>query len=551
MNDKKPFCLFVLISVLITYSAIIIFTHNYERFSADSSIYLNIAEKYLNGNFTDAVNGYWGPLLSWLFIPFLYVGLSPVFSVNALYLVVGLFTIMGVWILSNRFNISVTVRSSIMVALLPIMLFYSVVEIFDFLLVCLIVYYLAIIFKNDYPDKLHRGIFCGALGALAYFTKSYAFPFFIVHFLVMNVLHFRRYSARHEKRKVLRNAIAGYVMFVIISAPWITAISTKYDRLTFSNTGKGNFAAFAPELQQEGYEAGNPIFHKGFFPPAYKTANSGWEDPSYVFKDVKSWSPFESFGHFKHFIKHLMKNIFDCMVIYQSFSRFSITIMMVYILILAVQLFSKQVLRADLLYSFITVLLFTGGYMPFHFEPRYLWIINVLLLLMGGHILTFLFQNDFFRSNARKYILIVFFTLSFIMTPLKSVVQAGKDNMNKEMYIVSTILKDKAGIHGNLASNREWEHVALHDSWHKTFRLSYWLNSKYYGQARKDISDEALKSELTKFDIDYYFLWGESAYVPLFLSGYKEITGGEIPDLKVFSLKEKKKPEEENIDDVR
>jgi hemerythrin len=538
INDKKPISFFILIFVLIIYSALIAFTQHYERLSADSTIYLDIAKKYLSGDFADAINGYWGPLLSWLFIPFLYFLSSPVFAINALYLVVGLFTIVGVWILSYSFDITEKIRCAIIIALLPIMLFFSLVEIFDFLLVCFIVYYLSVIFKNDYPDKLYRGIFCGVLGALAYFSKSYAFPFFIVHFLIMNVLHFSRYSTKHEKRKVVRNAIMGFAVFAIISAPWIAAISMKYDRLTFSNTGKGNFAPIGPEDPKTGLERGVPIFHKGLFAPPNTTATSVWEDPSYIWKDVTSWSPLDSSAHFKYFITNIARNVFEALDIYESCSRLAIAIIVAYILLLIPGPFNKQMLRGDRLYSFLTVLVFSGGYLPFHLEHRYLWTINILLLLMGGHVLNVIFQNDFFNKKLRSNILIAIFALSFMISPLKSYAQAGKNNINKEMYNLSAYLRDHFKIQGNIASNREWEKIAIHDSWHKTFRLSYWLNSKYYGQTEAVISDEDLERELEKFGIDYYFVWGESQSIPQFLSKYRELTNNSYPDLKIYSLKE-------------
>jgi hypothetical protein len=538
-NDKKSFSFIILIFVLTIYSALIAFTQHYERLSADSTIYLDIAQKYLSGDFADAINGYWGPLLSWLFIPFLYFGLSPVFAINALYLVVGLFTIVGVWILSYSFDMSEKIRCAILIALLPIMLFFALVEIFDFLLVCFIVYYLSVIFKNDYPDKLYRGIFCGIFGALAYFSKSYAFPFFIVHFLIMNVLHFSRYSTKLGKRNVLRNAITGFAVFAIISAPWISAISIKYDRLTFSNTGKGNFAPIGPEDPKTGLERGVPIFHKGLFAPPNTTATSVWEDPSYIWKDVTSWSPIDSPAHFKHFIVNILRNIFETLDIYQTCSRLAIAIIAAYILLLIPGPFNTQMLRGDRLYSFLTVLVFSGGYLPFHLEHRYLWTINILLLLMGGHVLNVIFQNDFFNKKLRSNILIAIFALSFIISPLKSYAQAGKNNINKEMYSLSSYLKNHYNIQGNIASNREWENIAIHDSWHKTFRLSYWLNSKYYGQTEAVISDDDLEIELEKFGIDYYFVWGESQSIPQFLSKYRELTNNSYPDLKIYSLKER------------
>lgn len=178
------------------------------------------------------------------------------------------------------------------------------------------------------------------------------------------------------------------------------------------------------------------------------------------------------------------------------------------------------------------------GYVLFHFEERYLWLTNVLLLLMGGHILTVLFKKDFFNSSVRKTILLICFVISFVFTPVKYVIQVSRGGMDSDMHLVSADLKEY-NIKGNIASNREY--VPVNDAWHKTFRLAYWLGDKYYGQAREHISEADLKSDLDKYNIDYYFLWGELSCIPQFLTQYTELTKGTIPDLKIYSLKEKNK----------
>jgi hypothetical protein len=537
-NTISRSSLIVLLIVLAVYSLLIISSHHYTRLTADTTIYLDLAKKYLQGDFTNAVNGYWGPMLTWLFIPFLYFGAGEVFAINAVNLVVGLLTILGVWRLSYRFEISEPIRCAVLAALLPIMLLFSVVEIFDFLLVCFIVYYLNVVFNNEYQSRLTSGVLCGFFGALAYFSKSFAFPFFIVHFLIMNILHFIRCSEQ-ERKKVLRNAIAGFVVFAIIILPWVSALSTKYGKLTFSNTGKGNFASIGPDDPETGLERGVSIFHQGLFAPPNKTATSIWEDPSYIWKDVTSWSPLDSAKHFKHFLKNTVRNAFDTISVYESFSRLAVAIVVAYILLILTGPFNKQMLRGDMLYSFITVAVYSGGYLPFHLEHRYLWLVNILLLLMGGHLIHILFRNDFFSKPARRNILLVIFALSFMITPLKSFAQAGGNNINKDMYLFSSELKDKYQIKGNIASNREWVHEPVHDSWHKTFRISYWLGNRYFGQTRAVLSNDELTKELEKYNIEYYFIWGESQSIPEVLSQYKEITNGEYPDLKIYSIMDK------------
>jgi hypothetical protein len=504
-------------------------------------MYLDIADKYLRGDFTDAINAYWGPMFSWLLIPCLYLGASKVTAINVLNVIAGICTITGTWILSRRFEISEKIRGVILIALLPIVLYVSTIELHDFLLLSFLVFYLGIIFKNEYPKRIYNGLLCGLLGAFAYFTTSYAFPFFITHFIIMNIAHYLRCAVKQGKRNVLWNFIAGMVIFSIVSGTWIAAISIKYNRFTISNMGKANYAAMAPGLPDTGYELSNPLFYDGFFPPSNKTAYSAWEDPSYVVDKLSYWNPVRSVTYLKHFLKNISKNVIECIRIFGSYSRLSFAIILIYILLLLAHPFNKQMLRGDMLYSFITLLLYTGGYMPFHLELRYLWIDNILLLLMGGCILNMLFQNAFFNSM-RKNLLMLFFAMSFMLTPIKSIMQAGHDNLNREMYELSSIIKYKYNIQGNIASNREWAHEAIHDSWHKTFRLAYHLDSKYYGQAKEDMSDIELENEFKKYNIEYYFFWGEPQKKSQLFSKYRELTGGEIPDLRIYSLKDIKHP---------
>jgi hypothetical protein len=527
-----------LLIVLVSYSVFLLNFHHYERLTGDAALYLGIAEKYVSGDFGNAINGYWGPLLSWLLIPFLFLGSTHLFAINALNWIFGFLTIVGVWRLSYKFEMDDRIRSLILIPLLPILLFISLIQPMDFLLLCILIYYLNIIFRKDYPDRLFNALLCGVLGAFAYFSKPYGLPFFISHFLLINTCHYFRNSSKEHKKNVLRNVLAGFVLFSLLSGIWIALISNKYGHITFSNMGRGVFASLGPGSVHGTLEKGDPIIIDGFFEPPNETAFVIYEDPSYARK--KTWSPLESRSSFKHFTSNFIENIFEGLRIYESYSRLSIAIVIAYILLIFVQPFNKLLTRSDLLYPLLTILLYTGGYMPFHFESRYLWIINILLLLMGGNVLTELFKYEFFKKNLLKNILAFIFIVSFVLTPIKSTIYIGKNDINKKMSTLGAELNKRYDIHGNIASNRQKMQVAIHDSWHNTYRLAYWLNSRYYGQARENISDEDLEKELKTYDIDYYFFWNESISPPRFMLQYKELTGGEIPGLKIYSLNEKK-----------
>lgn len=65
--------------VLMVYAISGIFFLNYYQYqiNPDGICYISIAQKYLSGNYGSAINGYWGPLLSWLLVPFLFFGFTP------------------------------------------------------------------------------------------------------------------------------------------------------------------------------------------------------------------------------------------------------------------------------------------------------------------------------------------------------------------------------------------------------------------------------------------------------------------------------------------
>ena len=72
----------VLVIVLIVYSLLSIYSHQHTRLTADTMLYFSLAQKYVSGDLSNAVNGYWGPLLAWLLVPFLFLGISDITAIN-------------------------------------------------------------------------------------------------------------------------------------------------------------------------------------------------------------------------------------------------------------------------------------------------------------------------------------------------------------------------------------------------------------------------------------------------------------------------------------
>lgn len=510
-----------LISVLIIYFIIGFFLINYYQYSlnADSISYITIAQEYLNGNFADAVNGYWSPLFSWLLIPFLPFSSSPQFNIylaRILSLITGVLTIIGVNLLISRFKIDKTSKTLVLFSLIPIILSFLFGLISpDLLVTTILIYYLYIIFDPNYSNKKYAGISCGILGTLAYLSKSYALPLFLAHFLLFNLYYYFKSVDKEKRRKIFKNLLLGLTIFFIISGVWITLISDKYGKPTFGTAGDYNHELVGPQSQ------GHFVYYYGIIKPPNEFAVSAWEDPSY-FK-MKSWSALDSWDNFKYQFKSILSNIVNMISIFEVASLFAIIIFIAGI-IMAFKLKINKASKNKLIYLITTIILYLGGYSLVLIEPRYLWLVNILLLIMGVYLLNLLFEIGFLKSTV-KNILLVFLILSFVVNPINALIL--NLDIGKDSYTLSEALKC-CNVHGNLASN---------DEWRVSDYLAYYTSSKYYGQTKQNESYNDLKKELNDNNIDYYLVWGYPKENSNLSRDFKEVTNGNIDQLRIYAVK--------------
>lgn len=88
---------FIFYLFLFIYLSLGVYLLNYYQYSIgiDGISYVNISKLYLFGDFTNAINGYWGPLFSWMLVPFLKIfGSTPdnaLYASKLLSLIIGFF----------------------------------------------------------------------------------------------------------------------------------------------------------------------------------------------------------------------------------------------------------------------------------------------------------------------------------------------------------------------------------------------------------------------------------------------------------------------------
>ena len=155
----------------------------------DGISYLSIAQKYLDGDFKDAVNAYWGPLYSWLMMPLLASGLSPTLVADLLGVVLGGLAAFATWRLASALGLRGPLKTAVLAALIPLFVLTAHQAVSpDLLLTCVLLLYLQVMADETNRGRRRAAVAAGALGGLAYWSKAYGFYFFLVHFTAVAVV---------------------------------------------------------------------------------------------------------------------------------------------------------------------------------------------------------------------------------------------------------------------------------------------------------------------------------------------------------------------------
>ncbi|MFQ5601727.1 MAG: hypothetical protein ACE5HS_00505 [bacterium] len=513
---------FVFISILYLISGGLLVPFYRYQISPDSTSYISIAQKYLSGDFYHAVNGIWAPLYSWLLMPWIVFGMEPLLASVILTVIFGWLILVSVHRLLKNFEFSADIHYLILIALIPVILSFAFSDSpADFFVIFFLILYFDQILDKKFASSKTNGLLCGVFGSLAYFSKAFALPFFLAHFTLCCLIYFIKAKQITLRKNILRHLLMGLFTCFVISGVWIAIISVKYHHFTISTAGRFNYLAAGPESKSKG----GPFYYEGLFPPSNETATSGWEDPTY--HEIPVWSPFASRHEFKHQVQLLLKNVKKTLAIFNSFSRISTFILLFWVVVAIIPL-GQKFNKDAIWFALISMIVYCAGYVLMVVEARYLWINCILLLLMAGYLLNLLFKRWQLKQY-QKYILIVFIMGTFMYPASKYLIR--NIDTKKQVYLLSQKLKNEFQVHGNLAANKH----------HSSLYLAYHLRAKYFGRVRENISDRELEVELSKYEIDYFLVWGGADYHVDFFRQFEEVTNHSIRGLKIYSLKKNKK----------
>jgi hypothetical protein len=514
---------YFLVFFLLPLSGILLIPFFQYELTGDGISYISIAEKYLSGNFTDAINGTWSPLMSWTLMPLLFLNITPIiaFKIHSIIFMALICYTLGQ--IGELFKLKSLYINFLVICGFVVTLPYGlIISIPDLIVLFILLNYFLYVYSDKYLSKPGYAVLCGILGALAYLSKAYAFYFFIIHFILMHAIFI--IINQDLRKKILLNFSAGMGAFILISAIWISLLTNKYNEFTISTAGKYNLHIISP-----GKTGHQVVEYAGLLAPQNETAVSAWEDPGAL--PIDKWNPLGSKEDFFYFLKNIRSNLYTTYGYYTELSPFSFTIILFLIFGLLNKSSLKEKLSSKSTWILLTILVYTSGYCLIFPERRYL-LPSYLLILTAGTILLQEVMGRFEFSSWKKLFILAFIALSFFYFPFRYIV--SELNRGKTEAMIAREIRENYNIRGNIASDTRW---------YESLFISYHMNCRYFGVPEKDISEKKLKEDIHRLGIDYYIDWLNDGKD--FAISNKEITNGKSKLYKIYKFNNLLNPPEE------
>lgn len=484
--------------------------------STDGISYINIAWKYINGDFGKAINGYWSPLYSWMLIPFLILKIEPILATKILAFTIGIFILRGIRPLCLRLSLSTTYTNIILLVFTPTILLYGYRGfVSDIISLLFLIYYFNLIISPQTFLNTKNSVFLGIWGGLAYLARNYNFYFFVFHFSILFIIRLLISKGKENKKKIFRNFLVGLSIFILISGFWISLISIKYKTLTFSTAGVFNFIRYGPTMKTHSSNWSN------LQPPSDPYSTSAWDDPTIINTNNYKWGIFYSPENTKYYVELFIANTYKLFYILNKFSYLSL-IVVAGIFFICLRSFRKLLKNNKLLAVLLTLILYPLGYVIVHLEPRHIIVVFLFLVIFGTRFTQSLARLKYLSSL--KIFAVLLLILLFSYPTLKSTLWFI--SINKERETMVKKLKTTYNINNiSIASNSNWSETLL---------FAYFLNSRFYGTQEQKIDDHQLLKILLKERVNYYFVWNKK-YNSEFLSPYyKNITNNKLRQLEIY-----------------
>ena len=209
-----------------------------DRTGQDAVVYLRYAKYIAEGRFSSAVGGPWSPMLPYCVAPFLLFSDDSLWAIYAAKIVTGIWgglLVVATYLLMRSLGLRTKRILIILLCVVAIMAVRgSQHTTQDVIHSTMLIAYCACVLRTDFLSRKGLQLLAGALAGLAYLGKAYALPFFFLHFPLLLLARWVFQPHKYNAVTVGKALALGGIAFGLVAGPWITVLSAKYGRLTYS-----------------------------------------------------------------------------------------------------------------------------------------------------------------------------------------------------------------------------------------------------------------------------------------------------------------------------
>jgi hypothetical protein len=405
------------------------------RINPDGLSYLTMARNFAEGKVV--IRGLWAPLLPGVIAPLISLGIEPTVAWWFISVAGSLFWALSLVFLAGRFQLSKYSKVAIVLSITFLSFrIHSTHIVPDVLSAIVMTWYFYVLIGKKFLEKpISRGIMVGLLGGLSYYARHYNLPFVLAHLLVTGVIWILQ---GRERRSVVTAISTGLITLILVVAPWITALSSRYGQFTVSTSWSINRSVIGPEGMTD-------VSRRCWGQTPCETLDDvlfPWEDPPLQYYPASDWNPFSDEASFQLQF-HLLSEGFSkwlhfLLSSYGTFPLFGL----LFLTLLTFILWSDSRRRFLFAWVSMTTLLYAFGYITFGGgESRYHLPYIPLLFMVIYHLIdkTSEWIEELFSESNKKSVLAIYVLMFGI--PVLSLVKIP--NIVDEFQRQQTIMCDK------------------------------------------------------------------------------------------------------------
>lgn len=459
------------------------------QLNPDATAYFTIAEKYAHFNILEALNSYWGPLFSWLLVPFVWLGVGLDAAARGLLVMAAAATLLVMYRFWRARGLSQLAGTSMCLVAASVFAGWILLGatspdmIFTFLVALLAVRldrFLA-------TPTTRNSVWLGCVGALLYFAKGFGLYLFLAVLAGLTLWQW----ARVGRTKTIRRIAPLVLSFAVLVVPFMIALSLKYHQPTTNSTGAYVHRVFGPLAQSR-----HPMLTAGPFAPPNDTATTVWEDPTLMMPLMPDWSPLQSRANLSYFWhKIILNNLTITITALSDMGALCVTA----VLLLVMGCLNRgpgRTFRREYIVLTLLSLTMVGGYTLVLTEPRYLWPV-IVLALMGTGLWVARLEEKQLLSGA-QIVLASILIAGFYILPLPAKLHDSRESA-QSLYAQSQSLRPILTPHTRVIADNFME-----------YNVCYYLQLHCYAVMRtpvpgeEDAYYEQLKAVGIAYFIDYH-----------------------------------------------